>query len=444
MAALLGSAVVLKGLSRAELNDARGHAVSYDESTGRVGVRLASGRCVAVRLANLSLLVGSEAVDLSTTREARLHAAADDLNELLDGEPLDALRAHLAQRAARPGCAPSPRARLAGGAAALVEAVGGEGGEAVAAEACLALAKLAGRGARGKEAVIAAGGAAALAAAAGGRAGGAAWRALASVANGGEACKRAVVEAGVARRAADAARRGEDRGVLRLCCATLANLANGEACSGALVEAGAAAAVVGVMKRFPGEAELIGDACLALANLASHKQGGGAESVCEADGVAMVVKAVRALGESSPKVRHWGSAALVNLASNNGECKEAVIESGGVGAAVHLLQICPCGEAEAQKMAAGVLTHISSSGEAGRHEVTATGGVAAATKCMSTADDVPLIEECMRAVASMVFASDEDFRTSAIPAVLENILLRFPTEPRVQDMGRALLTRLGR
>jgi len=159
----------------------------------------------------------------------------------------------------------------------------------------------------------------------------------------------------------------------------------------------------------------------------------------------MLVKAITAHGEQSQKVRHWGAAALVNLASSDGESVEVLLDEGGMGAAVHVMEICPAEEATVLKMCASALTHAANFGEAGRREISAAGGVEAATKCMSIADDVPLVEECLRAAASMVFAEADCrqlVRKAGLMPVIENVLLRFPTEPRVQEMGRALLTRI--
>lgn len=98
----------------------------------------------------------------------------------------------------------------------------------------------------------------------------------------------------------------------------------------------------------------------------------------------------------------------------------------------------------------------------------ATGGLSVTTKCMSVADDVALIEECLRTVANMVssphshlsnpqnlvdfsscplclkvFASEEDIKMRPIATVLHNNLMRFPSEARIQEMSRALLIRMG-
>ena len=83
--------------------------------------------------------------------------------------------------------------------------------------------------------------------------------------------------------------------------------------------------------------------------------------------------------------------------------------------------------------------------ERGRREVIATQGPEAVVKVAAVTDDVPLIEESLRCLASLAFTeadSRQAVRRAKAPQLVENLLLRFPTEPRIQEMGRVLLSRV--
>ena len=443
---LLGSQVVLAGLSRAELNGERGVVVSYDPKKGRLGVKLQKGSLLSVKPSNA---VPADCEGVTPV----------DLNVLLDGSDFVTLRAVIAAAGARPGCTPLGNVQLTGDASTIVSvmraAPADVPSEQVALEGCNALAKLSSSDMGGKQLVRQANGAAALLGAIDGASAPvleAGCRALTNLSNGDDACKRAVVDAGgaaavvaIMRKEMSSATMQHRIKIQQLCCGTIANLANGDTkCLATAIAAGGAPAVVAAMRSHPYEGDLLGDACLALANIASHKGGGGADAVCEAGGPRVLVKTILAHSESVPKVRYWGAAAIANLTSSDGESKEVLLDEGGVGAVVHVMETCPAKEGSVLRMCAGALTHIANFDEQGRREISATGGVTTVTKCMAVADDVSLVEECLRAAASMVFAESDCHhmvRKANLTPVLENILLRFPAEAKVQEMGRALLNR---
>ena len=87
--------------------------------------------------------------------------------------------------------------------------------------------------------------------------------------------------------------------------------------------AAAAAATTAVNAKYE---QTIGDACLALSNMACHKKL-GAPTIADQGGIAVLLKAASTYGKESVRVSEWAAIALANLAScENQDVLDAMLE----------------------------------------------------------------------------------------------------------------------
>ena len=285
----------------------------------------------------------------------------------------------------------------------------------------------------------------------------AALHALTNLANGNLACKTAVVEAGgAAAMAAVMKARGSDEAIAKICVGGLANVGGGdEACVRAMISSGGVDAVVQAVRLFTKASPVsLGDALLALANLACDKKH-GAPAVVDAGGFEAIGAAVAAHAKAAndPRLREWAGAALANLAScPSEEVREALAEGGAPRAAVVLMGACGDDEPRTMRYCVGVWAHLGRDSDDGREACCRAGLVEATVRALlATAPSgapgaAELAEQACRAFATLAFGAPEDrarLREAGAQRALTLCLERFPRSPQVQEMGRALMTELG-
>ena len=153
------------------------------------------------------------------------------------------------------------------------------------------------------------------------------------------------------------------------------------------------------------------------------------------------------------QVREWSAAALANLASVTGtpDVHESILEGGGAGAAVMLLKACDLtsereGGLRCARFCLGLWAHLGREPD-GSEECVSCGFVHAAVKVLLDAPpQVPaaaaLASEACRAFATLAFGAAEGkaaLRESGARRALTAACDKYPTEPELQQMARALL-----
>jgi hypothetical protein len=322
---------------------------------------------------------------------------------------------------------------------------------------------------------------------------------LTNLANGDLLCKQAVVEAGGAAALASvlnamlgggggALDDAKNDGLVKACVGGLANIAGGDdVCAKAVIDAGGVRGIVRVAKfycssavvdagRHGAKTLIIGDACLALANLACDKKH-GALAVVDEGGVSALVGAAGTYGTTSARVCEWSAIAFANLASvQNGDVSDVMVDEGVPRTLSSLLAASAniaayraeeaasvVGSVRAQRFAIGTFKNLAQD-EDGREACYRAGLVEATAKALmqlastyhggkskglsggggtaAAEEAAQVAEQACRAFGALAFGDAEGkarLRESGVNRVLTAVLDAFPAHGPLQEMGRAVI-----
>ena len=194
----------------------------------------------------------------------------------------------------------------------------------------------------------------------------------------------------------------------------------------------------------------LGDACLALANLACDKQL-GVSSVIESGGLKALTAAVHAHARQEPKLREWAAAALANLSNSSVEdVRDALVDGGAPRAAKLVLAACDETEHRTLRCCLAVWAALGRDDDgsdaccaAGLVEESVKAVLAIAQSGAQSAAEVA--EEACRAYATLAFgdaAGRARLREAGVQRALTVALECFPRHAPLQEMGRALLSEI--